>query len=320
MSEDWNKILNSEDVNANFDILCSEVEETMEAEAPLQTVKISGNRRFQEPWLTMGIETASYKNRALYRKILRSDCTPDDLQKYKQHRNILNYLCHTTRITYHNTKCREYSTNTKKLWKLINQTIGKCKASGSIIPYITIDGLKTYQPKKIANAFGELYSNLGKNLAATIMPGINDIKHYLQKKPRNLNSLVLWETSRVEVEKVIKDFPNKTSHGHDKISNILLNDLGTSLSYPLSRIFNQSILQGVCPDRMKLAEVIPLYKGKEHDLIINYHPISLLMTISELLEKIIYKRMYSFLELNGTLFDHQYGFRSKCSCEQAILT
>ena len=89
------------------------------------------------------------------------------------------------------------------------------------------------------------------------MPGINDIKHYLQKMPKNLNSLVLWEAIRVEVEKVIKDLPNKTSHGHDKISNILLKDLGTSLSYPLSRIFNQLILQGVFPDRMKFAEVIP---------------------------------------------------------------
>ena len=46
-------------MNANFDNLCSEIEEIMEAEALLQTVRISGNRKFQEPWLTMGIETAN---------------------------------------------------------------------------------------------------------------------------------------------------------------------------------------------------------------------------------------------------------------------
>ena len=33
----------------------------------------------------------------------------------------------------------------------------------------------------------------------------------------------------------------------------------------------------------------------------------------------IYKRAYTFLELNSTLYEHQYGFRTKCSCEQAIL-
>ena len=188
--KDWDGILNSDDVNTDFDVMCSVLEETMDLEAPIQIVRISGKRRFQEPWLTTGIETASPKNHALYKKTLRSDCTPDDLHKYKQHRNILNHLHRTTRTNYYNAKCREYCTNTKKLWKLINQTIGKCKSGGSIIPYITIDGLKTYQLKKIANSFGEFYSNLGKNLAVSIQLGLKDINHYLHKMPRNLNSLV----------------------------------------------------------------------------------------------------------------------------------
>ena len=59
---------------------------------------------------------------------------------------------------------------------------------------------------------------------------------------------------------------------------------------------------------MKIAEIIPLYKGKEHDEVINYRPISLLMTISKLLEKIIYIRVYSFLEEHNILYDSQYGF------------
>ena len=65
---------------------------------------------------------------------------------------------------------------------------------------------------------------------------------------------------------------------------------------------------------MKIAEIIPLYKGKERDEVVNYRPISLLMTISKLLEKIIYIRVYSFLEDHNIL----YGFRSKRSCNQAI--
>ena len=37
---------------------------------------------------------------------------------------------------------------------------------------------------------------------------------------------------------------------------------------------------------MKLAEVIPLFKGKETCLMTNYRPISLLIIISKILEKI----------------------------------
>ena len=69
---------------------------------------------------------------------------------------------------------------------------------------------------------------------------------------------------------------------------------------------------------MKNAEVIPLYKNKEKDLCINYRPILLLMTMSKLLEKIVYKRTYDFLVTTGQLYSSQYGFRSKHSCENAI--
>ena len=67
---------------------------------------------------------------------------------------------------------------------------------------------------------------------------------------------------------------------------------------------------------MKLAEVVPLYKGKEHFLKMNY--ISLLTTISKVLEKIVYQRIYSFLQNTGQLYDNQYGFRESHSCEHAI--
>ena len=69
---------------------------------------------------------------------------------------------------------------------------------------------------------------------------------------------------------------------------------------------------------MKRAEVIPLYKGKDMDIMINYRPISLLITLSKLLEKIMYLRLYSYLEKNQLLYPSQYGFCSKRSCEQAI--
>ena len=111
---------------------------------------------------------------------------------------------------------------------------------------------------------------------------------------------------------------NKTSSGHDGVSNILLKALNESISYPLSIIFNQSLNQGVFPDLMKCAEVIPLYKGQQQDLVINYHLISLLMTISKLLEKILFCRMYKFLEKNEILYESQFGFRSRHSCEHAI--
>ena len=69
---------------------------------------------------------------------------------------------------------------------------------------------------------------------------------------------------------------------------------------------------------MKMAEVVPLYKGKERDTTVNYRPISLLMTMSKLLEKLIYKRVYKFLDKYEILYKRQYGFCTQHSCRQAI--
>ena len=69
---------------------------------------------------------------------------------------------------------------------------------------------------------------------------------------------------------------------------------------------------------MKLADVIPLYQNKNKDACTNYRPISLLLTISKVLEKNVYKCTYKFLDDNNLLYESQYGFRSKHFCENAI--
>ena len=89
---------------------------------------------------------------------------------------------------------------------------------------------------------------------------------------------------------------------------MLLKDIIAHIVEPLSYIFNQSMLTGEFPNSMKLTEVVLLYKNKEHHLETNYRPISLLTTISKILEKIVYKRVYNFLVKMSHLYENQFGF------------
>ena len=125
-------------------------------------------------------------------------------------------------------------------------------------------------------------------------------------------------TTPIEVLKIITDLPNKRSSGYDKIDNLILKELKHQICVPLSLLFNHSLTEGNFPSSMKLAEVVPLHKGKEKFLCNNYRLISLLITISKILEKLVYHRTYSFLNETGQLFESQYGFRSKHSCEHAV--
>ena len=92
----------------------------------------------------------------------------------------------------------------------------------------------------------------------------------------------------------------------------------SEIAIPLEIVFNKSIECGTFPDTMKLAEVVPLHKSKSRLEPGNYRPISLLPTISKILEKILYKRTYRFLNENNQIYHSQYGFRVKHSCEHTI--
>ena len=159
---------------------------------------------------------------------------------------------------------------------------------------------------------------LGLSFAEKIVPGMTGIEEYLVKIPRQMDSIALKQTTPLEIDTIIKNLPNKSSHGHDEISNIMLKALQTSISFPLCHIFNHPLLEGILPEKMKWAEIIPLYKGKSMDIMANYWPISLLITVSKVLEKVMYAQLFSFLEKKDILFSSQYAFHSKCSCEQAI--
>ena len=63
------------------------------------------------------------------------------------------------------------------------------------------------------------------------------------------------------------------------------------------------------PDRLKYSEVQPLFKKGEKTEITNYRPISLLYSFSKIIEKIIYKRLISYLTENNILANEQFGFR-----------
>ena len=70
-------------------------------------------------------------------------------------------------------------TSTKKLWRVINNVIGKNKNKGSIIPYITVEGVRKYNPTTITNDFGKFYSSIGSSLTNKIKAGGKCIDEYM---------------------------------------------------------------------------------------------------------------------------------------------
>ena len=96
--------------------------------------------------------------------------------------------------------------------------------------------------------------------------------------------------------------------------------MGNEILAPiLSILFNYTFELGLFPQIFKVAKVIPIYKSGNKDLVNNYRPISLLSSLSKVLEKLIKTRFVNFFEKHDIFYDYQYGFRKKHGVIHALL-
>ena len=76
---------------------------------------------------------------------------------------------------------------------------------------------------------------------------------------------------------------------------------------------------GIVPQKMKLSKVVPIFKGGDKGDPSNYRPISLTSHISKVFEKIVVRRLVSYLEDLQLFNKSQHGFRSGRSCLSQLL-
>jgi hypothetical protein len=95
--------------------------------------------------------------------------------------------------------------------------------------------------------------------------------------------------------------------------------IGREISVPLAHIFNLSLSSGEFPVKLKQCRVIPIFKAGNHLECDNYRPISLLSSISKVLEKIVAEKLLFHLTSNDLIYTHQYGFMPKKSTEQNLM-
>ena len=315
-NHDWQSLLSDVNADQGFSIFHKILCSTIDKHAPEMVKRINPKKIIRNPWITSGIMRSLTKQRQMFKAHLKGDVSTFN---YRNYRNSLQKIIRLSKSKYLHEKCNEYRRDSRKLWRLINDIIRKTGNKKNMIESLKIKNLMKYDPDSITNEFCEFFSTVGERFSDDIKVPENNIDYYLDKMPKANSSLFLTPTNSEEIQYLIKSLPNKTSSGHDSISNNLLKKLIPSILEPLAIIFNKSLESGIFPEEMKKADVVPLHKSKAEYECTNYRPISLLLTISKLLEKLMYKRTYYFLEQTDQLYQSQYGFRRSHSCETAIM-
>ena len=159
----------------------------------------------------------------------------------------------------------------------------------------------------------EIYA---RHLEHVFMPNtINSELDILHCQPLNATREKIKHFSPLEVAKEIDNNLNpKKSPGYDEISPKMLKELPRKAIIHLTHIYNAILRMEYIPEQWKRAQVIMLLKpGKPPENVASYRPISLLPSLSKLLEKLLLKRLKPIIERKNLIPEHQFGFRNKHS-------
>ncbi len=95
--------------------------------------------------------------------------------------------------------------------------------------------------------------------------------------------------------------------------------MGAEISRPIAYIFDLSFSSDIFPSRLKTSRTIPIFKARDPSLCGNYCPISLLSTLSKIIEKIAAITLMNHLQLIKLLHPNQFGFQRDISTEHNLL-
>ena len=131
-------------------------------------------------------------------------------------------------------------------------------------------------------------------------------------------TLFLRPTDHVEIENVTLALKSKCGEDVYGISTKLLKQIITHISIPLATIFNNAMTKGIFPEKLKIARITPIFKKGDKSECQNYRPISVLPTISKILEELILSRLLDHFQQNNLFSKEQYAYQPGRGTEDAI--
>ena len=199
----------------------------------------------------------------------------------------------------------------------MNEILGKNKKSETV-DKICKNGVNVIDPVEIANCFNTFFTAVGQQISDSVPPVLKNPEEFINYG-RAVPDLLLQNTTPEHIQKVIKKLQPKMSYDANGVSSKMIKFIGEEISIPLAHIFNISLREGVFPEKLKLCRVIPIFKSGNPLECDNFRPISLLSSISKVLEKIVAEKLIAHLLDNDLIYVHQYGFLPNRSTEHNLL-
>ena len=201
-------------------------------------------------------------------------------------------------------------------WNVIGSILSKQNSKSSCLTLLDDQGNEISSPSDVSGKFCEHFATVASKLYADIPVTMTDPMTFMPDPVTD--SFTPSPTTADEVNNIISSLQNKPSHVN-VIPIFIIKKLSTFVSPIICNIFNSSISDGIFPSCIKISRIKPLHKGKRNQKVNNFRPISLVPSISKIIEKLMKKRACQFLDEKSILYNKQFGFREKCGTSNAVL-
>ena len=298
---DWNPMITMcADKAAEY--LEGKIKNALDEVTPIKTKKVSIKKLNQ--WSTIGIRTSTKTSYMLYKSVLNKELLKSE---YKEYKRVLQRVIRKAKHDYYDKRVTDAKSDTRKVWGIVNEVIDR-KQSRHVNPATFIlKGVALNSKKEISNGFNNYFASIGEEMANSVpdLPGYED---YLETTAERFQLEPLEAT---DVEEIMKQQQPKLSCGLDTINNKIVKTACRQLAVPMTCIVNKSISEGKVPSIYKLARIVPLYKKGPTNDCGNYRPVSLLPSLSKILEKAICRQLMLYLHKTQLLCEDQFGFRKR---------
>ncbi|XP_065650433.1 MATH and LRR domain-containing protein PFE0570w-like [Hydra vulgaris] len=282
----WETILKTKNAQEAYNIFHCIFQDHYNEAFPIIS-KLIKTKSHQNPWITAGIIKSSQKKKRLYEKFIKKRTYKNET-KYENYKRLFETVIKDSKKQYYTNQLHNCKNDAQKMWRIMKEVIGKKNISANELPKkLIINNCEITNETLISNSFNHEFVNTGPSLASKVKNSKTSFESYLTSNNDLMENNKLSEQELLDAVNLLKS--NKGNGVDDVSSNIIIKSI-FYLKTPLLHIFSLSLEQGIFPDKLKVARVIPVLKSGDATCVANYRPISLLPCFSKILEHIMYKR------------------------------
>ena len=266
--------------------------------------KIKAKTSCKPPYIIEDIIHALNKKETL-RKRAKSTNSSSLWDRYRELRRSIKNMIRSKDREYISSLASSVKEKPKEFWRFF-----KTKTTGSTLPdTLTHNDEQFTTAERKADAFNQYFASTFH--PATSRSSSDGSSNYAEN---TLDSICVRAE---EISYILSNLSTEKATGPDEISARMLKECSNEIAPSLTALFNKSLTLKKVPQEWKEANVVPVPKKGDVDLISNYRPIFLLSQVSKLLEQIVHVHVSEFVE--SSLSNLQHGFRKRRLCVTQLL-